>query len=104
MTVSTDSPAIGVRVTGNQPAEQVSPERFDVVVIGGGQAGCYSTSSAPDNVHRGRWWTLRGRRCPGRPPPQTTELRAEEAKTRSPLTDSNRRPPPYHFRAQAICR
>ena len=39
MTVSTDSPPIGVMVTGNQPAEQVSPERFDVVVIGGDQAG-----------------------------------------------------------------
>src|ERR671930_1588302 len=47
-------------------------------------------------VHGGRWWTLRGRRSPQRPPVKTTEVAAKQAKTRSPLTDSNRRPPPYH--------
>src|SRR5918994_7203430 len=54
-----------------------------------------STSSAPGNVHGGRWWTLRGRRSVRPPPAETTELAAKQAKTRSPLTDSNRRPPPY---------
>jgi len=29
-------------------------------------------------------------------PAETTEVGPEQAKTRSPLTDSNRRPPPYH--------
>src|SRR5919204_4039793 len=47
-----------------------------------------STSSAPANVHRGRWWTLRGRRNPQPPPVKTTEVAAKQAKTRSPLTDS----------------
>jgi hypothetical protein len=56
----------------------------------------YSTSSAPTNVHRGRWWTLRGRQNVRAPPPQTTEVPAKQAKPRSPQTDSNRRPPPYH--------
>src|SRR5919197_3874472 len=47
-------------------------------------------------VHGGRWWTLRGRRSPQPPLVKTTEVAAKQAKTRSPLTDSNRRPPPYH--------
>src|SRR6266508_3061023 len=41
------------------------------------------------------------------PPAGTTESSAEQAKTRSPLTDSHRRPHPYHFldfRADLICR
>jgi AcrR family transcriptional regulator len=47
---------------------------------------------------RPRWtpvdaaWTLN----PAPPPTETTEASAEQAKTRSPLTDSHRRPPPYH--------
>src|SRR5215211_2190026 len=57
----------------------------------------YSTSSAPDNGHGGRWWTLRGRRGRRATPAETTEPPAEQEKTSSPLTDSNRRPPPYHF-------
>jgi len=48
------------------------------------------------NVHGGRWWTLRGRQKVRAPPAETTQLAAKQAKTRSPLTDSNRRPPPYH--------
>jgi Phage integrase family len=56
-----------------------------------------STSSAPANVHGGRSWTLRGRRSPRPLPAKTTEARAKQEETRSPLTDSNRRPPPYHF-------
>src|SRR5712691_10073319 len=55
-----------------------------------------STSSARDNGHGGRWWTLRGRRNQRPPPAGTTEPPAEQEETRSPLTDSNRRPPPYH--------
>jgi integrase len=55
-----------------------------------------STSSAPNNVHGGRWWTLRGHQSPQPPPTETTKPPAEQAKTLSPLTDSNRRPPPYH--------
>src|SRR5438552_18760672 len=51
-----------------------------------------STSSAPDNGHGGRWWTLRGRRNQRPPPAGTTEPPAEQEETRSPLTDSNRRP------------
>src|SRR2546428_7613234 len=54
-----------------------------------------STSSARDNGHGGRWWTLRGRRNQRPPPAGTTEPPAEQDETRSPLTDSNRRPPPY---------
>src|SRR5437762_14113313 len=41
-------------------------------------------------------WTLRGRRDQRSPPAGTTEPPAEQEETRSPLTDSNRRPPPYH--------
>ena len=44
----------------------------------------------------GRWWTLGGH-CKRDPSPATTtEQGAEQAISRSPLTDSNRRPPPYH--------
>jgi len=45
------------------------------------------------NGHGGRWWTLRGRQCRRSPPAKTTEPPTEQEKTRSPLTDSNRRPP-----------
>src|SRR6266478_846706 len=48
-------------------------------------------------------WTLvdaRGRRNQRPPPAGTTEPSAEQDETRSPLTDSNRRPPPYHFELQ----
>jgi hypothetical protein len=55
-----------------------------------------STSSVPDNGHGGRWWTLRGHRTPRRTLAETTKATAKQEKTRSPLTDSNRRPPPYH--------
>jgi hypothetical protein len=55
-----------------------------------------STSSVRSNVHGGRWWTLRGRRSLRTLPVETTETAAKQAKTQSPLTDSNRRPPPYH--------
>jgi hypothetical protein len=48
--------------------------------------------SAPANVHGGRWWTLRGRQSRQPPPAKTTEVAAKQAKPRSPLTDSNRRP------------
>src|SRR5207247_6005060 len=41
-------------------------------------------------------WTLRGRRRGGPSPNQKTKHAREQEKTRSPLTDSNRRPPPYH--------
>jgi hypothetical protein len=44
----------------------------------------------------GRWWTLRGRRPSRTPPAETTRTSPEQGRTRSPLTDSNRRPPPYH--------
>jgi len=45
--------------------------------------------------HGGRWWTLRGRRA-GKPPPAPAPKKAaKQARTRSPLTDSNRRPPLY---------
>src|SRR5256714_1099432 len=41
-------------------------------------------------------WTLRGRRTGETPSARTTQRAVEQAKQRSPLTDSNRRPPPYH--------
>jgi len=44
----------------------------------------------------GRWWTLRRRQRIRAPPAETTLLAAKQAETQSPLTDSNRRPPPYH--------
>src|SRR6266545_4513176 len=52
-----------------------------------------------------RWTTATvdaGGRCVdaearGRLEPGTTQPLAEQEETRSPLTDSNRRPPPYHF-------
>ena len=59
------------------------------------RSGCL-TSSARDNGHGGRWWTLRGRRRRRATPAEPTESLAEQEETRSPLTDSNRRPPPYH--------
>jgi hypothetical protein len=41
-------------------------------------------------------WTSNGRRsCPSSPA-TTTERPLEQEETESPLTDSNRRPPPYH--------
>src|SRR6266511_1397849 len=43
----------------------------------------------------GRWWTLGGRRKTKRPSELTTESAPEQAEERSPLTDSNRRPPLY---------
>jgi hypothetical protein len=52
------------------------------------------TRSRTRNPSTSTRWTLRGRRI--RLPPPTTERLAEQEKTRSPLTDSNRRPPPYH--------
>jgi hypothetical protein len=55
-----------------------------------------SMGSAPANVHGGRWWTLRGRQKVRAPPAETTQLSAKQAETQSPLTDSNRPPPPYH--------
>jgi hypothetical protein len=41
-------------------------------------------------------WTLRGRRRSRTPPAQTTRASAKQGEIRSPLTDSNRLPPPYH--------
>jgi hypothetical protein len=67
-----------------------------------GMRSACSTSSARRNGHGGRWWTLRGRRTQCPPPAQTTATRAEQAKSRSPLTDSNRRPPPYHEREEGV--
>src|SRR5438874_863213 len=55
-----------------------------------------STSSASGNVHGGRWWTLRGRQRPRPQPRETAKEAAKQEEIRSPLTDSNRRPPPYH--------
>src|SRR5919198_2654660 len=55
-----------------------------------------STSSAPRNVHGGHRWTPRGHRSAAPLPVKTTETTAKQDKSRSPLTDSNRRPPPYH--------
>jgi hypothetical protein len=48
------------------------------------------------NVHGGRWWTLGGRHTSRTPSAPTTETAVEQGRNRSPLTDSNRRPPPYH--------
>src|SRR5439155_1494846 len=45
-----------------------------------------------------------GRRSLRPSPVKTTELAAKQAKTRSPLTDSNRRPPPYHALRSATAR
>ena len=59
-------------------------------------AGAMSTVDAG-----GRW---RGRRLPQPPPVKTTEVPAKQAKSRSPLTDSNRRPPPYHALEMAMAR
>src|SRR5712691_1477606 len=41
-------------------------------------------------------WTLRGRRKRQPSSTRTTERGAKQEERRSPLTDSNRRPPPYH--------
>jgi hypothetical protein len=41
-------------------------------------------------------WTLGGHRTPVTTSTLTTKSAAEQEKTLSPLTDSNRRPPPYH--------
>src|SRR5919201_76248 len=41
-------------------------------------------------------WTFRGRRHAPLSPRRPTELAQMQALPRSPLTDSNRRPPPYH--------
>src|SRR5262249_1521417 len=50
---------------------------------------------APARALRGRWWTLRGHRADESASAPTTERSNEQAKQRSPLTDSNRRHPPY---------
>jgi integrase len=50
----------------------------------------------PQRALGGRWWTLGGRREAITPPRKTTKTAAEQAISESPLTDSNRRPPPYH--------
>jgi hypothetical protein len=47
------------------------------------------------NVHGGRWWTLGGRHTSRTPSAPTTETAVEQGRNRSPLTDSNRRPPLY---------
>jgi hypothetical protein len=46
-------------------------------------------------------WTLRGRRASRTTSAPTTETAAKQGRNRSPLTDSNRRPPPYHGTSQA---
>ena len=55
-----------------------------------------STSSARANVHGGRWWTLRGHQTSRSPSAADNGTALKQAEKRSPLTDSNRRPPPYH--------
>src|SRR6266581_339051 len=49
-------------------------------------------------------WTLRGRRNHQPSSTRTTERRAKQEEIGSPLTDSNRRPPPYHGTSQATGR
>src|SRR5262249_58157061 len=48
------------------------------------------------STRRGRWWTLRGRRKNQPASAAKTKATAEQGESGSPLTDSNRRPPPYH--------
>ncbi len=66
----------------------------------------FSTRSTHPNSSRGRWWTLRGRRTGETPSARTTQRAVEQAKQRSPLTDSNRRPllnhSPLGFRMHAV--
>src|SRR5207249_10591183 len=47
-------------------------------------------------------WTLRGRRKPQPPSIWTTERPPNQEESGSPLTDSNRRPPPYHQRISFV--
>src|SRR5947207_10876291 len=58
-----------------------------------------STSSTPTQAQKGSTstaWTLRGRRKRQPPSTRTTERGAKQEESESPLTDSNRRLPPYH--------
>jgi hypothetical protein len=71
------------RYMGGQPDDDrppLRPSRRD----GASTRSASSTSSAPDNVHRGRSWTLRGRRFASSLPAETTETAAKQAKTASP--------------------
>ncbi|MBA3475383.1 MAG: site-specific integrase [Actinobacteria bacterium] len=52
----------------------------------------------------GRSWTLGGRRKHHSSSIETTESPSEQEISRSPLTDSNRRPPPYHLRRDTRAR
>src|SRR5437867_3431255 len=65
---------------------------------------CCSTRSAPPRPSGGRWWTLRGRRNRRTWSTRTTETSATQEESGSPLTDSNRRPPPYHGAVRAYTR
>jgi len=53
--------------------------------------------TAPSRTGRGRWWTPGGRRNSRHASPQATQKHGKQGIPRSPLTDSNRRPPPYHL-------
>ena len=52
----------------------------------------YAASKPPTS----KPWTSDGRRSRPSSPLKTTERTSEQEQTESPLTDSNRRPPPYH--------
>jgi hypothetical protein len=58
--------------------------------------GTASTLTASPTKPTSTRWTSRGHCSNKSSPPQPTEEAPSRRKNRSPLTDSNRRPPPYH--------
>src|SRR6266542_3200218 len=62
-----------------------------------------STQSGSSTATRtSKLWTSDGRRSRRSSPRPTTEQGAEQAIIQSPLTDSNRRSPPYHGGSEAV--
>src|SRR5205823_5497981 len=62
-----------------------------------------STTTERSKPPTSKRWTSDGRHICRLPPTTKTEPLPEQEETESPLTDSNRRPPPYHGGSGASC-
>jgi hypothetical protein len=89
-----------VRREGSRVPREVAPRRRWAVPAS--QVARTTGARYSGNVHGGRWWTLRGHQIPSPTSAKTTETATKQAETRSPLTDSNRRPPLPCFARQPV--